>query len=58
MDTLLEKYADYGIGEFDQLPRVLQVSPDSGAARAGIHPDDIIIAIDGKTVRMARSLSL
>ena len=27
LDTLLEKYADYGIGEFDQLPRVLQVSP-------------------------------
>jgi type I restriction enzyme R subunit len=25
--TLLEKYADYGIGEFDHLPRVLQVSP-------------------------------
>jgi type I restriction enzyme, R subunit len=25
--TLLEKYADYGIGEFDQLPRILQVSP-------------------------------
>jgi type I restriction enzyme R subunit len=27
LNTLLEKYADYGIGEFDQLPRVLQVSP-------------------------------
>jgi type I restriction enzyme R subunit len=27
LDSLLEKYADYGIGEFDQLPRVLQVSP-------------------------------
>ena len=27
LDILLEKYADYGIGEFDQLPRVLQVSP-------------------------------
>ncbi|MDI6770140.1 MAG: type I restriction-modification enzyme R subunit C-terminal domain-containing protein [Anaerolineales bacterium] len=27
LDTLLEKYADYGIGEFDQLPRLLQVSP-------------------------------
>lgn len=27
LDTLLEKYADYGIGEFDQLPRVLQISP-------------------------------
>jgi type I restriction enzyme R subunit len=27
LDTLLEKYADYGIGEFDQLPRVLQVAP-------------------------------
>jgi type I restriction enzyme R subunit len=27
LDTLLEKYADYGVGEFDQLPRVLQVSP-------------------------------
>lgn len=27
LDTLLEKYANYGIGEFDQLPRVLQVSP-------------------------------
>ena len=27
LETLLEKYADYGIGEFDQLPRVLQVSP-------------------------------
>lgn len=27
LDTLLEKYADYGISEFDQLPRVLQVSP-------------------------------
>jgi|GEM_PF-3240523 len=26
-EELLEKYADYGIGEFDQLPRVLQVSP-------------------------------
>jgi type I restriction enzyme R subunit len=27
LNSLLEKYADYGIGEFDQLPRVLQVSP-------------------------------
>jgi type I restriction enzyme R subunit len=27
LDILLEKYADYGVGEFDQLPRVLQVSP-------------------------------
>ena len=27
LETLLEKYADYGVGEFDQLPRVLQVSP-------------------------------
>ena len=27
LNTLLEKYADYGIGEFDQLPRVLQVYP-------------------------------
>ncbi len=27
LDGLLEKYADYGIGELDQLPRVLQVSP-------------------------------
>jgi type I restriction enzyme R subunit len=27
LDELLDKYADYGIGEFDQLPRVLQVSP-------------------------------
>jgi type I restriction enzyme R subunit len=27
LNNLLEKYADYGIGEFDQLPRVLQVSP-------------------------------
>lgn len=27
LNALLEKYADYGIGEFDQLPRVLQVSP-------------------------------
>lgn len=27
LDTLLEKYADYGIGEFDHLPRILQVSP-------------------------------
>jgi len=27
LDTLQEKYADHGIGEFDQLPRVLQVSP-------------------------------
>jgi len=27
LDTLLEKYADYGVGEFDQLARVLQVSP-------------------------------
>jgi type I restriction enzyme R subunit len=27
LNELLNKYADYGIGEFDQLPRVLQVSP-------------------------------
>ena len=27
LNELLDKYADYGIGEFDQLPRVLQVSP-------------------------------
>ncbi|MEK7276706.1 MAG: type I restriction-modification enzyme R subunit C-terminal domain-containing protein, partial [Chloroflexota bacterium] len=27
LDSLLEKYADYGVGEFDQLSRVLQVSP-------------------------------
>jgi type I restriction enzyme, R subunit len=27
LDSLLEKYADYGIAEFDQLPRVLQISP-------------------------------
>jgi type I restriction enzyme R subunit len=27
LDSLLEKYADYGIGEFDPLPRVFQVSP-------------------------------
>jgi type I restriction enzyme R subunit len=27
LNALLEKYADYGIGEFNQLPRVLQVSP-------------------------------
>ena len=27
LNDLLGKYADYGIGEFDQLPRVLQVSP-------------------------------
>lgn len=27
LNNLLEKYADYGIGEFDQLPRILQVSP-------------------------------
>ncbi|MFZ5820345.1 MAG: EcoAI/FtnUII family type I restriction enzme subunit R [Chloroflexota bacterium] len=27
LNSLLDKYADYGIGEFDQLPRVLQVSP-------------------------------
>jgi type I restriction enzyme R subunit len=27
LSELLDKYADYGIGEFDQLPRVLQVSP-------------------------------
>jgi type I restriction enzyme R subunit len=27
LNSLLEKYADYGIGEFDQLPRVLQISP-------------------------------
>jgi type I restriction enzyme, R subunit len=27
LESLLEKYADYGVGEFDQLPRVLQVSP-------------------------------
>jgi type I restriction enzyme R subunit len=27
LDILLDKYADYGVGEFDQLPRVLQVSP-------------------------------
>ncbi|MBI3165933.1 MAG: DEAD/DEAH box helicase family protein [Chloroflexi bacterium] len=27
LDTLLEKYADYGIGEFDHLSNVLQVSP-------------------------------
>jgi type I restriction enzyme R subunit len=27
LNNLLEKYADYGIGEFDHLPRVLQVSP-------------------------------
>jgi len=27
LDTLLEKYADYGIGEFDQLSHILQVSP-------------------------------
>lgn len=27
LDTLLEKYADYGVGEFDQLARVLQVTP-------------------------------
>ncbi len=27
LETLLEKYADYGVGEFGQLPRVLQVSP-------------------------------
>ncbi|MBM4422906.1 MAG: DEAD/DEAH box helicase [Chloroflexi bacterium] len=27
LSALLEKYADYGIGEFDQLARVLQVSP-------------------------------
>jgi type I restriction enzyme R subunit len=27
LDSLLDKYADYGIGEFDQLPRVLTVSP-------------------------------
>lgn len=27
LNELLDKYADYGIGEFDQLPSVLQVSP-------------------------------
>jgi len=27
LDTLLEKYADYGVGEFDHLSSVLQVSP-------------------------------
>ena len=27
LNSLLEKYADYGVGEFGQLPRVLQVSP-------------------------------
>ena len=27
LDSLLEKYADYGVGEFDQLSRVLQVAP-------------------------------
>jgi type I restriction enzyme R subunit len=27
LNTLLEKYADYGIGEFDHLSNVLQVSP-------------------------------
>jgi type I restriction enzyme R subunit len=27
LNALLNKYADYGIGEFDQLPRVLQISP-------------------------------
>jgi len=27
LNSLLEKYADYDIGEFGQLPRVLQVSP-------------------------------
>jgi len=27
LDTLLEKYADYGVGEFDHLSSVLQVAP-------------------------------
>lgn len=27
LSELLEKYADYGVGEFDQLPRVLQIAP-------------------------------
>jgi type I restriction enzyme R subunit len=27
LSELLEKYADYGVGEFDQLSRVLQIAP-------------------------------
>jgi type I restriction enzyme R subunit len=27
LEALLEKYADYGIGQFDELPRLLQVPP-------------------------------
>lgn len=29
LEALLEKYADYGVGQFDELPRLLQVPPIS-----------------------------
>ncbi len=30
LDTLLEKYADYGIGQLDDLPSLFKVQPFSG----------------------------
>ncbi len=34
LDALLEKYADYGVGQFDEVSRLLQVPPISGFGSA------------------------